>query len=321
MKKMYSLMAVLIMAIVMTGCSSSNGGEKQATEHTNHAKSNGFPVTVKDAAGEEVTIKSKPDRIISLMPSNTEAVFALDRGQHVVGVSDFDNYPEETKDIQKIGDKDINTELILSLHPDLVLAHGSNAHNSSEGLKQLEDAGIPVVVVNDAKSFKEVYEGIEMIGKAIGETKKAEEVVHEMQDKITAIKEQAKSIKAEDKKDVLVEVSPAPDLYTTGKNTFMDEMLAIISANNVAGSQDGWVKMDEEAMIAANPDVIITTYGYYTEDPIGQVTGRKGWKDIKAVKNGEVYDVHSDLVTRSGPRLTEGVEELAKAVYPDIFDK
>lgn len=119
---------------------------------------------------------------------------------------------------------------------------------------------------------------------------------------------------------MLVEVSPSPEIYTTGKNTFMDEMLGIISADNVSGELDGWVKLDEESLIAANPDVIITTYGYYTGNPVKEVTGRNGWEDIKAVKNGDVYDVHSDLVTRSGPRLIEGVEELAKSVYPNVFD-
>ena len=69
----------------------------------------------------------------------------------------------------------------------------------------------------------------------------------------------------------------------------------------------------------ANPDVIITTYGFYTENAVEQVLSREGWQDINAIKNKQVVDVHSDKVTRPGPRLVEGVEELAKAVYPDIF--
>lgn len=117
-----------------------------------------------------------------------------------------------------------------------------------------------------------------------------------------------------------MEVSPSPDIYTPGKNTFMDEMLHIISADNAAAELDGWAKIDEESMIAANPDVIITTYGYYKKDAVSEVTARKGWQDVNAVKNGQVFDVPSDLVTRSGPRLIEGVEELAKAVYPNQFD-
>ncbi len=98
----------------------------------------------------------------------------------VVGVSDNDNYPEETKEIGKIERMEMNTELIVSMKPDLVLAHASSAHNSNEGLQQLKDAGIDVLVVNDAQSFDQVYESIEMIGKATGEHDKANEIVADM---------------------------------------------------------------------------------------------------------------------------------------------
>ena len=111
----------------------------------------------------------------------------------------------------------------------------------------------------------------------------------------------------------------APDMYAAGKNTFMDEMLTIIHAENVV-TEEEWPKMDQEAIIASNPDVIITTYGFYTDDAVEQVLSREGWQDINAVKNKQVVDVESDKVNRSGPRLVEGVEEFAKAVYPDVFN-
>ncbi|MGE7660122.1 helical backbone metal receptor [Peribacillus sp. NPDC097197] len=319
MRKIYSFMLVMgLMVGILVGCSDASQDRTGENQSTKQAVNQGFPLSLQDAVGNKVTIEQKPEKIVSLIPSNTEAVFALGSGEKVIGVSENDNYPEETKDIQKIGGMEIDTEMILALQPDIVLAHES-AHNSKEGIQQLKDAGIPVIIVNDAKSFKEVYTSIEMIGTAIGELDKAKEIVKTMQNKLEKIKEKAKAIKSEDRKSVFVEVSPSPEIYTTGKNTFMDEMLDIISADNVAGELDGWVKLDEESMIAANPDVIITTYGYYTGDPVKEVTGRNGWADIQAVKNGEVFDVHSDIVTRSGPRLIEGVEELAKSVYPNVF--
>ncbi|CAH0241896.1 Fe(3+)-citrate-binding protein YfmC [Peribacillus sp. Bi96] len=321
MKKIFGLILVLLLtAGMIVGCSggSNDGTEKQ---QTNHAQHQAFPITIKDATGEKVTIEEKPKKIVTLIPSNTEVVFALGLGKKVVGVSDNDNYPEETKEIEKVGGMEMNTELIVSLKPDLVLAHASSAHNSSEGLKQIKDAGIDVLVVNDAQSFDEVYESIDMIGQATGEHDKAKEIITDMKTKLKALSEKAKSVKEADRKTVLVEVSPSPEIYTPGKNTFMNEMLQMISAKNAAAELDGWAKIDEESMIAANPDVIITTYGYYTKDPISEVTGRKGWQDVKAVKNGQVFDVQSDLVTRSGPRLIEGVEALAKSVYPNVFDK
>ncbi|MFD9626212.1 ABC transporter substrate-binding protein [Peribacillus muralis] len=320
MKKIFGLILVMLLTVGMiVGCgdTSNEGKEKQ---QTNHAQHDAFPITIKDATGEKVTIEEKPKKIVTLIPSNTEVVFALGLGDKVVGVSDNDNYPEETKDIEKVGGMEMNTELIVSMKPDLVLAHASSAHNSNEGLQQLKDAGIDVLVVNDAQSFKAVYESIDMIGQATGEHEKSKQIIADMKTKLKAISEKAKSIKEEDRKNVLVEVSPSPEIYTPGKNTFMNEMLTMIAADNAAADLDGWAKINEESMIAANPDVIITTYGNYTKDPVSDVTGRKGWQDVTAVKNVQVFDVNSDLVTRSGPRLIEGVEELAKSIYPNVFE-
>lgn len=321
MKKLVSLLFVMLLSVgLMIGCSNSTK-EESASSLKENKQTTAFPVTITDASGDKVSIKEKPKKIISLIPSNTEIAFELGLGKNIIGVSDNDNYPEETKNIEKVGGTEINTEKIISLAPDLVLAHASNAHNGSAGIKQLKDAGITVLVVNDAQSFAQVYDSIKMIGEATGESEASKALVEDMQAKIADIQEKAKSVTAKERKKVLVEVSPAPDIYSPGKNTFMDEMLHMINADNVAGKLDGWVKIDEEAMIAANPDVIITTYGYYVKDASSQVLKRSGWEDVSAIKNKNVYDVDTDIVSRSGPRLAEGVEELAKAIYPDIFDK
>ncbi len=203
-------------------------------------------MTVKDGLGEDVTIKAEPKKIVSLIPSNTEIAYALGLGDKIVGVSDFDNYPEDVKTKTKIGGMEFNVEKIISLKPDLVLAHASSAHNSRDGLKQLKDAGITVLVVNDAKSFDDVYASIELIGKATGASDKAKQVIDEMKEKLAQIQEKAKQIPADKQANVWIEVSPPPQLYTAGKGTFMDEMLQLISAKNVAGSLEGWPMVTEE---------------------------------------------------------------------------
>ncbi|WP_165998532.1 ABC transporter substrate-binding protein [Bacillus sp. Cs-700] len=325
MKKLYSLLVLLFLVTgIIAGCganeenSATNEGNA-STDQAESSKDSAFPVTIIDALDEEVTIEQDPEKIVSLIPSNTEILFDLGAGEEVVGVSDFANYPEETADIEKIGGMEFNVEKIISLKPDLVLAHGSSAHNSEAGLQQLRDAGIAVLVVNDAKSFEEVYKSIEMIGQATGETEQAETTISDMKKQLEDIQAKAEDIPQEDEKEVFVEVAPAPEIFSPGKNTFMDDMLSMIHAKNVTHNEEGWNQIDQEAIIQANPDVIITTYGYYTENPIKQVLSREGWQDVTAVKEEQVVDVHSDLVTRSGPRLVEGVEELAKAVYPDVF--
>jgi iron complex transport system substrate-binding protein len=216
---------------------------------------------------------------------------------------------------------ELNVEKIISLSPDLVLAHGSVMGSATDALQQVRDAGIKVLVIQDAKSFEEVYSTIEVIGKASGADEQAEVTIQRMKDDLQAVKEKAAEVSEEEKKSVFVEVSPSPEIFTSGSNTFMDEMLTLINADNAAAEQEGWVKMNEEAIIALNPDVILTTYGYYTDNSKDLVLSREGWEDVSAIKNERVYDVHSDLVTRTGPRLVQGVEELAKAVYPDLFNE
>lgn len=319
MKKLYSLLLIVLLTIgTLVGCVEKKDQVKEENKSSIEKKVEvTFPVTVKDALGNQVVIEKKPERIISLIPSNTEIAYSLGLGRKVVGVSDFDNYPEDATKKEKIGGQEINLEKIISLKPNLVLAHASTAHNSEAGLQQLKDVGIKVLVVNDAQNFDQVYDSISMVGEATGEAKKADEIIKGMKDKLADIKEKTKTIK--EKKKVFVEVSPAPDIFTPGKNTFMNDMISSINAENIANDQEGWVKIDQEAMIKRNPDVIITTYGDYVKKPTEQVLSRKGWENVNAVKNKQVIDVNSDRVTRSGPRIIEGVEDLAKAVYPEVF--
>lgn len=136
-----------------------------------------------------------------------------------------------------------------------------------------------------------------------------------MKSDLKDIQEKAKTISKDEKKSVFIEVSPDPDIYTTGKDTFMNEMLNVIHAKNAAADQTGWVQMTDEAIVKLNPDAIVTTDGVKAK----AVEKRDGWSEINAVKHHRVYDVHPDLVTRSYPRLIEGVEELAESIYPDTF--
>lgn len=314
------LFAGILVIGILTGCGSEvEEKQQQSTSEMDRGESAVFPVSLKDATGEQVTIEQEPQKIVSLIPSNTEIAFAMDLGEKIVGVSDYDNYPKETADIEKIGDLEFNIEKIISLSPDLVLAHGSTLNSAKEGLQQLKDSGISVVVINDAANFEDVYTSIEMLGKATGADHNANVLIDEMKTKLRTIEEKAAEIKPHEQKKVLVEVSGSPEIYVTGKNTFMDEMLQLINAKNAAADQEGWAKMEEESMIEEDPDVIITTYGRYVDDVTSDILNRNGWEAVTAIKEKQVIDVDEDLVTRSGPRLAEGVDELAKAVYPDVF--
>ncbi|WP_230500174.1 ABC transporter substrate-binding protein [Sutcliffiella rhizosphaerae] len=326
MKHVRSKMLAFILALtlgLLAGCGAesneANGSvNEQPAKGQEATQESLFPVTFKDDSGKEITIEEEPESIVSMQPSTTEVAYALGLGNKMVGVSDYCNYPGETADVEKVGGQDMNVELILSLTPDLIFVTDYHYQNHEPILKQYEEAGITVVVIGSESSFADVYETMELIGKATGKTIEAEALIADMKERLAAVEEKAKEVT--DKKKVWVEVSPAPDIFTTGQGTFMHEMLEAIQAENAAGDQEGWVKLTEEEIVKLNPDVIITTYGYYVDNPKEGVLERAGWAEVPAIKSGEVHDVDSDTVTRPGPRLIEGVEHLAKLIYPEIFE-
>jgi iron complex transport system substrate-binding protein len=318
---LFGVVLLLSMGIIV-GCGTQEQGseDKAVVTQNDKTKDSGqlFPVTITDDANQEVTIEEEPETIVSIQASNTEIAFALGLGDKIIGVSDYDNYPPEVEKIEKVGAQDINAELVLSLLPDMALVTDYHYKTHPDILQKFEEAGIDVIVVGGATSFEDTYSNIEMIGAATGSKSEAEEIISDMKERLQVIKDKATAANV-DKKKVWVEVSPAPDIFTTGKNTFMHEMLESIQAVNAAGDQEGWVKMTEEEIVKLNPEVIITTYGYYVENPTAGVLKREGWAEVPAIKSGDVFDVDSDTVTRPGPRLIEGVETLAELIYPEIF--
>jgi iron complex transport system substrate-binding protein len=330
---MLSLILILTMSLLVVGCgqeASTNVDEEVTTEETEANESTetneeseeviegNFPITLTDGIGQEVTIEKEPTTIISVLPSNTEIAYALGLGDKIVGVSDYDNYPAEVLEKEKVGSMEIDVEKVLSLQPDLLLL--SPSHNQyTDVLSKLNDAGINTLIVGDSSSFEDVYASIRLIANATGTSDKAEGIIADMQERLDVLKEKAKAVT--EPKTVWVEVSPAPDIYTTGKGTFIHEMLEAINAVNAAGEQEGWVKFTEEEAVHLNPDIIFTTYGYYVDNPAQGVLSRAGWAEVPAVKNEQVFDVDNDTVTRPGPRLIDGVETLAKNIYPEIFNQ
>ncbi|SFP26158.1 iron complex transport system substrate-binding protein [Salibacterium halotolerans] len=320
----------LMLVLITTGCSTGENAEEAQTSGENEqtekedsgSENDAFPVEITDAADETVTLEKEPERIVSMIPSNTEIAYKLGLGEEIVGVSDHADYPEEAVGKEKIGGLQFNVEKIISLEPDLVLAHASSLQQSEQGLEQIEEAGINVLVVNEAASFQETYDSINMIAKAAGAQQEAQNIISSMKTDVENLREQASSISEEEKKTVWMEIQPPPDIYTTGSGTFQHKMLQLIHAKNAAASEEGWLPYTTEDAVKQSPEVIITTYGQSVEgNPAAQIKNRKGWSSVPAVENGDIYNVNSNLVSRPGPRLVEGAEKLAELIYPDVFNE
>ncbi|KGX90861.1 iron ABC transporter substrate-binding protein [Pontibacillus halophilus JSM 076056 = DSM 19796] len=322
-----SLWMSALFALLLVGCSTNNesdtngndAGSSQSSSQ-NTEESSTFPVTLTDASGEEVTLQKDPETIVSLIPSNTEILFAVNAGEEVIGVTENDDYPSDVETIDHVGGMELNVEKIISLQPDLVLGHEIALQSSTEAYDQIEEAGIPVYVVSEATSFDEVYDTIETIGTLTGESQSATSLIDKMKSDLTEIEEKAASIEEENEKRVFVESSPAPEIYAPGKGTFVNQMLEMIHANNVLSDQDGWVQVNAEAVVDYQPNVIMVAYNY-TENPVEAVLSRNGWDSIPAIQEEAVYLIDTNLLSRPGPRLVEGVEQLAETIYPEIYSE
>ncbi|MEE1131153.1 MAG: ABC transporter substrate-binding protein [Caryophanon sp.] len=295
-------------------------GDKEETtnEATNGTETDGaYPLTVTDASGMEVTIDKEPERIISMIPSNTEILFELGLNEEIIAVTDIDDYPAEAVEKEKIGSMEFDFEKIISLTPDVVFSHESAMGVSEAGIEQLRAAGIDVYVVEDAKNFEHTYETIYDIAEITNTTDKADEIVTDMKAQVTEIQEKLADVEP---KRVFVENSDAPEIYTPGSNTFTDEMLNMIKAENVAATQEGWYLISSEEIITQNPDVILVSYSY-VPDILTTLPLRPGFDTIAAVKNNAVIQINEDTTSRQAPRLAEGLLEMATAIHPEVFSE
>ncbi|MED4553454.1 cobalamin-binding protein [Lysinibacillus capsici] len=315
MKKVFNFqwLPVLLLALVLAGCGTAEDTKnKDASQDTQQAEKTSYKVT--DDRGVEIEFNEVPKTVVSLQPSNTEILFALGVGNKIVGATEYDTYPEEAQKIERVSDTmNFNSERIIALKPDVVIAY---TIGDKDALKPLEDAGIKVFVIQSATTFDDVYGDIEQIAAVMDVADKGNKLNEEIKAKIAEVQTKVKDVKTP--KNVYLEVSPKPDIYTAGSSTFQQEILDAANVNNVFSDLNSWAKVNEEDVIAKNPDVILTTVNY-TEDPIGEILGRDGWNTVKAIQNKAVLSIDTDISNRPGPRIGEAVELVAKAVYPELF--
>ncbi|MEC1176899.1 ABC transporter substrate-binding protein [Metasolibacillus meyeri] len=314
MKKFWSIfMAMLLATGLLAACGQDDKepqiqGEPETQEEVVAA----FPVTIADALGKEITLEKAPEKIVSLTPSNTEILFGLNLENEVVGVSDNDDYPSEVAEKERIGGMEFNVEKIISLQPDIVFAHESSMYTLGPALEQFESAGVTVFVVKNAATFEETYTSMEQIGKLTGKVEEAEKMVESIKGKLAEL--QAK-VEGQEEKSAFVVVGTTPDIYAVGQNTFMNAMLKTINVQNVVEA-DEWPMYSAEDFVASNPSTIIVTY----EDDVAAILNNPAFAEMDAVKNGAVYTVDGSMTSRQGPRIADGVESIAKAIYPELFN-
>ncbi len=263
--------------------------------------SHAYPMRVKDARGKLVTVRAKPMRIVSISPNSTEILYALGLASRVVGVTRYCDYPPEAKKKPKVGDMTTSAEAVVALKPDLVLAH---AFANDAAIPRLEKLGLTVFAI-DPRTMAQVARDIRTIGRITARPKTGEKVASEMERQVSDVRKRCAKRPV---RKVLVVIQSSP-LWAAGPKTFVDEMIRLAHAKNVAfDARPGFVTFSKELAISRNPDVIVagvkSDADYFLKSP--------EWRKTNAVKYRRVFVIKSELMTRPGPRLAGGLEELAK---------
>ena len=297
------LLAVILAALMLTlcACGAQNGGGSSGK------------VTVTDMMGREITLDEPATRVVALTASDCEILYAIGAGDALIGRGEYCDYPAEVLEIPSVeSGMETNIEQILALEPQVLLM--SAMSQTEEQVKQLEDAGVHVVVSN-AHDIEGTYTAIEMIGALMGKDKEAAEVVNNMK---TTFADIQKNATGDGSKTIYFEVSPLEwGLWTAGKGTFMDEVANMMGLTNCFADVEGWAEISEEQVLERNPDYILTISMYYGEGPtpVEEILGRTGWENITAIQNEAILNLQNNELSRPAPRLADGAQMLYDLVY------
>jgi len=262
-----------------------------------------------------------PRRIISMTPSTTEVIFALGLGDRLVGRSRFCDYPPEALDVPEVGGfLDPNYEAIAALKPDRVLLIPSH----DEHRQRLEQLGIPSTVISQT-SLEDILASIRTIGEMCNASDRADALIASIETRIASVRE-----RVEDRSRPRVLLSVGRDVgaqqieqvYAVGRGTFLDDLLDIAGAENIAteGAAE-YPSFTAEAIIRLNPEVIIELVEAIRPDSgPSEDELRAAWNglaSVDAVRSGRVHLLLGDYVSIPGPRVTETLEQLVALVHPD----
>ena len=302
-KKILSLLATFVMAMmIFVGCSSK-------------------PTTMQDREGNEFNLPAEINTIISTAPSNTEVLVGLGLADKLVAVDKYSADVEGvSKDLPKIDFRNPDAEAIIALNPDIVIASGHNKSGDEDPFALIKEAGIPVAYIPSSYSIEGIYGDIEFIASLTDTEKEGKELVNSMKKEVDAIKAIGDTI--QDKKNVYFEIGAGSGLYTFGNETFLNEMIETIGATNIFGEENSWITVTPEAVIDANPDVILANTPGTNEaglTAVEDIVSREGWDTITAVKNGDVYQIDKNSSSRGSQNIIKALKEMAKAVYPDEY--
>jgi len=267
--------------------------------------------TVHDMLGREVVLPAPPRRIVSLVPSVTEILYALGAEDLLVGVTTFCDFPPAARQKPKVGGMvNPSLEAIVSFRPDLVLV--TREGNRESTVQQLVGLGIPIYVVSP-KNFSGVLESITRIGQLTGREEAARRIAGNVGQRADRVRE---AIRGRPRPSVLYLLWADP-VIVPGRDTLITDLIRMAGGASVSAEEwSEWPRLSLEQVVAKAPDVIIMAT--HSSPQVDDALRR--WREQKillpAFRTGRVHTIDGNLVHRPGPRIVDGLEALARAIHP-----
>ena len=306
MQSLLRLIVICSMAIgvvpLILGCSTSNLQFDNQSIVT--SKSESFPVTITDSNGMDLVFKKPPKRIVVFDAAALEILFAIGEADRIIATHSFVSYPPEAENIPKVGDAfNMDIETIIALEPDLVFIFAPTF------LEQLRNAGLKVLYLQTLEQdFEKTAANIRMWGLITGNTHSAEIVASDFEIRVNDIKQIFSMYTMTHK--IFQDVG---GFWTPGSDTLMGEVFTLLKLRNIAHGISGYSQISPEVIVESNPEIIMTVDAQlYRDNP--------AFRDLLAVKNERVIEFDPTLLSVAGPRFVDGLENLAKLVYPELFD-
>ncbi|HSO73402.1 MAG TPA: cobalamin-binding protein [Blastocatellia bacterium] len=262
--------------------------------------------SITDEIGREIRVKPEPRRIVSLAPSITETLFALGLGGRIVGVTSFCDYPPEAETIVKVGDTlRPSIERIVALKTDLVIA--STASQLQQFVYNLDEVSIPVYV-SDPRGVDGVLESILRIGELTGATVRAQELKSELSARIEGVRTR---LSGRERPRVLCILGSSP-LITIGARSFITDLINQAGGQSISEELAGdYPQYSLETAVAKRPEVIF--------NQTGEAGIPERLKPTPAGRSGRVFQLDDNLLMRPGPRIVDGLEQMARKLHPEVF--
>jgi iron complex transport system substrate-binding protein len=262
-----------------------------------------------DDLGKQIQLDTVPERVITLAPNLTELVFELGKGKSIIGNTQYCNYPDSAKNVEKVGDLlTINFEKVLKLNPDIIFLTVEG--NTEESYNKLIELGLKVFVSNP-KNFDGIKKSLSDMGKIFKKENTSEIIIGKWNERISKVKS---SISNEPPKTAMFLIALQP-IMLAGSDTYLNEFLMVCRLKNIADDSDlSYPVFSREQVINRDPDYIIYSEGM-NHDEEAFKNAYPEWSGLKAIKNNNIIFIDADLYFRPGPRFILALEDLTGKIY------